>query len=88
MGDICFNYCKDLIDKTISVDEGRICKEILDLYNKEGIVVEPAGAISLACLDQFSDEIKGKKSRPSFVGEITILQELQKLKKEPFFTVI
>ena len=61
MGDICFNYCKDLIDKTISVDEGRICKEILDLYNKEGIVVEPAGAISLACLDQFSDEIKGKK---------------------------
>ena len=61
MGDICFNYCKDLIDKTISVDEGRICKEILDLYNKEGIVVEPAGAISLACLDQFRDEIKGKK---------------------------
>ena len=61
MGDICFNYCKDLIDNTISVDEGRICKEILDLYNKEGIVVEPAGAISLACLDQFSYEIKGKK---------------------------
>ena len=61
MGDICFNYCKDLIDKTISVDEGRICKEILDLYNKEGIVVEPAGAISLAYLDEFRDEIKGKK---------------------------
>ena len=36
MGDICFNYCKDLIDKTISV-EGRICKEILDLYNKEAL---------------------------------------------------
>ena len=33
----------------------------MDLYNKEGIVVEPAGAISLACLDQYSAQIKGKK---------------------------
>lgn len=61
MGEICFDYCKDLIDECISVDEGRICKEILELYNKEGIIVEPAGAISIACLDQFSNKIKGKK---------------------------
>lgn len=61
MGEICFGYCKDLIDECISVDEGRICKEILELYNKEGIIVEPAGAISTACLDQFSNKIGGKK---------------------------
>ena len=41
-------------------DKGKF-KEILDLYNKEGIVVEPAGAISLAALAQYKDELKGKR---------------------------
>ncbi len=44
----------------ITVDEGKICQTILDLYNKEAIVVEPAGAMSIAALEQYADEIKGK----------------------------
>ena len=61
VGDLCFSICRDLVDDCISVAEGRICQEILDLYNKEGIVVEPAGAISLAALAQYKDELKGKR---------------------------
>jgi hypothetical protein len=34
---------------------------VLDLYNKEGMVVEPAGALSVAALDDFAFAIKGKK---------------------------
>jgi threonine dehydratase len=30
------------------------------LYNKDAIVVEPAGALSIAALDSYKDEIKGK----------------------------
>ncbi len=49
------------MDDCISVDEGRICHEILALYNTEGIVAEPAGAISLAALDQYSSQLAGKQ---------------------------
>lgn len=61
VGDLCFAFCEDHLDDCISVDEGRICQEILTLYNTEGIVAEPAGAISLAALDQYADQLDGKR---------------------------
>jgi threonine dehydratase len=42
------------------VAEGKICSTILKLYNEDAIVVEPAGALSIAALDDFADQIKGK----------------------------
>jgi len=50
----------DLVDWIVLVDEGRVCTEQLDLYQVEGIVAEPAGALSLAALDQFAERIAGK----------------------------
>ena len=44
----------------VTVDEGKVCQTILDLYNKEAIVVEPAGALSISALEYFTEEIKGK----------------------------
>ncbi|MDP9822846.1 threonine ammonia-lyase IlvA [Nocardioides massiliensis] len=38
----------------IAVDEGRICVEMLDLYQSDGIVAEPAGALAAAALDQLA----------------------------------
>ena len=61
VGDLCFAVCETHLDDCISVDEGRICQEILALYNTEGIVAEPAGAISLAALDKYSDKLVGKQ---------------------------
>lgn len=52
--------CKEGLDDIILVPEGKVCSMILQLYNQEAIVVEPAGALSLAALDFFKDEIKGK----------------------------
>lgn len=52
--------CRDKIDQMTLVPEGKICTTILKLYNQEAIVVEPAGALSLAALDFHKDEIKGK----------------------------
>jgi threonine dehydratase len=42
------------------VSEGKVCSTILKLYNEDAIVVEPAGALSIAALDDFASEIKGK----------------------------
>ncbi|MDH7911611.1 threonine ammonia-lyase IlvA [Winogradskyella sp. SYSU M77433] len=60
VGDLTFEICKETLHDVITVDEGKICQTILELYNKEAIVVEPAGALSIAALDIYANEIKDK----------------------------
>ena len=61
VGDVTFDICKRVIDDMHLVPEGKICSTILKLYNEEAIVVEPAGALAVAALDDYADQIKGKK---------------------------
>ncbi|NNK87330.1 MAG: threonine ammonia-lyase IlvA [Flavobacteriaceae bacterium] len=60
VGDKTFALCRENLDSVKTVAEGKICQTILDLYNRDAIVVEPAGAMSLAALDQIKEEIQGK----------------------------
>ena len=60
VGDITFEICKENLDDIILVPEGKVCTTILRLYNEEAMVVEPAGALSIAALDFYKEEIKGK----------------------------
>ncbi|WP_416442934.1 threonine ammonia-lyase IlvA [Leeuwenhoekiella sp. A16] len=60
VGDRNFNICKEYLSEMVTVPEGKVCQTILDLYNKDAIVVEPAGALTLAVLEQYAEEIKGK----------------------------
>jgi threonine dehydratase len=61
MGELTYDIAQEVVDEVILVDEGKICSTILQLYNDEAIVVEPAGAVSIAALDQLASEIKGKR---------------------------
>ena len=60
VGDKTFAICKENLDSMITVPEGKVCQTILELYNKDAIVVEPAGALSIVALDYYRDEIKDK----------------------------
>ena len=60
VGDLTFSICKDVLDDMHLVPEGKACSTILQLYNEDAIVVEPAGALSIAALGDYADEIKGK----------------------------
>ncbi|MGF7215977.1 threonine dehydratase [Spirosoma lacussanchae] len=60
VGDITFDICRQNLDRVVLVPEGKVCTTILQLYNEEAIVAEPAGALSIAALDLLKDEIKGK----------------------------
>ena len=60
VGEITFPICKEVLDDMRLVPEGRVCSTILKLYNEDAIVVEPAGALSVAALEDFAAEIKGK----------------------------
>ncbi|WP_396160966.1 threonine ammonia-lyase IlvA [Flavobacterium sp.] len=60
VGKETFAVCKNTLDRMILVPEGKVCSTILQLYNEEAMVIEPAGALSIAALDFIADEIKGK----------------------------
>ncbi|TAJ14674.1 threonine ammonia-lyase [Marinilabiliaceae bacterium JC017] len=60
VGDITFNICQKVLSDLVSIPEGKVCTKILELYNYDAIVVEPAGALSIAALDYYAEEIKGK----------------------------
>ncbi|WP_415426695.1 threonine ammonia-lyase IlvA [Staphylococcus borealis] len=60
VGDITFNIAKQYVDDYIQVDEGAVCSTILDMYSKQAIVAEPAGALSVAALENYKKEIRGK----------------------------
>ncbi|MEV0618360.1 threonine ammonia-lyase IlvA [Nonomuraea sp. NPDC050404] len=46
VGETTFPLVKDLVDEVVAVDEGAICTEMLDLYQTDGIIAEPAGALA------------------------------------------
>lgn len=60
VGEIPFAICRKQITDVVVVPEGEICSTILNLYNDDAIVVEPAGALPVAALSHYKSKIKGK----------------------------
>lgn len=81
VGDITFSICKNVLDDMRLVSEGKICSTILKLYNEDAIVVEPAGAMSIAALDEFADEIKGKNVVCIVSGSNNDIERMQEIKE-------
>lgn len=80
VGDVTFDICKDLIDDIVLVDEGEVCVNIRTLYNRDAMVVEPAGALSITALEHYKDKIKGKNVLCVVSGsnnDITRSQEIE-----------
>ncbi|MBV1888090.1 MAG: threonine ammonia-lyase IlvA [Urechidicola sp.] len=60
MGGQNFETCKEALDDVLLIDEGLICSTILKVYNENALVVEPAGALSIAALELLQEKIIGK----------------------------
>ena len=60
-GALTYEICKQVLDDIVIVPEGAVCTTIIDMYNKSAIVVEPAGALSVAAMRFYADKIKGKR---------------------------
>ncbi|WP_299002320.1 threonine ammonia-lyase IlvA [uncultured Tenacibaculum sp.] len=60
VGELTYKICQENLSDMITVPEGKVCQTILEMYNKEAIVVEPAGALTISALDFYKDELKGK----------------------------
>ncbi|MEO8173975.1 MAG: threonine ammonia-lyase [Sediminibacterium sp.] len=81
VGDITFNICKNVIDDVRLIPEGKVCSTILKLYNEDAIVVEPAGALSIAALDYYADVIPGKNVVCIVSGGNNDIDRMQEIKE-------
>ena len=60
VGELNFELCKDSLNEVVSVPEGKVCSSILELYNNDAMVVEPSGALTIAALDQLTEQLRDK----------------------------
>ena len=60
VGEKTFPICLEHLESIQLVDEGKVCSTLIQMYSESGIVLEPAGCLSVAVLDDFRNEIKGK----------------------------
>ncbi len=81
VGKNTFDVMKDVVDDVVLVPEGKVCSTILQLYNEEAIVVEPAGSLAIAALDFVQDKIKGKKVVCLVSGSNNDIVRMQEIKE-------
>ncbi|WP_160033741.1 threonine ammonia-lyase IlvA [Paenibacillus sp. An7] len=81
VGDLTYDICTRTLDDVVKVPEGKACTTILELYNENAIVVEPAGSLAVAALEQYKDQIKGKKVVCIISGGNNDIDRMQEIKE-------
>jgi threonine dehydratase len=81
VGQLTYEICKEILDDVVLVPEGKACTTILELYNENAIVVEPAGALSIAALDFCKDQIKDKNVVCVISGGNNDIGRMQEIKE-------
>lgn len=82
VGEKTFEICNKYVDDIVTVPEGKDCTTILDLYNKHAIIAEPAGALPVAALDYYKDQIKGKSVVCIISGGNNDISRMQEIKEK------
>lgn len=60
VGELTYKLTSNVVDLILLAPEGKVCSTMIDLYQQDGIIAEPAGALSLSVLDDLKEQIKGK----------------------------
>jgi threonine dehydratase len=82
VGELTYPICREVLDDMLLVPEGKVCTTILKLYNEDAIVVEPAGALSVAVLDLYKHKLKGKKVVCIISGGNNDIDRMQEIKEK------
>lgn len=82
VGNRTFEICKDILHDMAVVEEGWVCETILSLYNKDAIVVEPAGALSVAVLEKYKEQIEGKNVVCIISGSNNDITRMEEIKEK------
>lgn len=80
-GELTYEICKQSLDDVLSIPEGKVCTTILDLYNQSAIIAEPAGALPVAALDLYREQIRGKTVICLISGGNNDVDRMQEIKE-------
>lgn len=81
VGELNFQICRDMVDEFLLVPEGKVCTTILELYNENAIVAEPAGVLPIAALDQLAERIRGKNVACILSGGNNDIERMPEIKE-------
>lgn len=81
VGDKTFEICKEVLSDMLLVPEGKVSSTILQLYNEDAIVAEPAGALAIASLEQYGEKLKGKRVVCIVSGGNNDIDRMQEIKE-------
>ncbi|ANE45674.1 threonine dehydratase [Paenibacillus swuensis] len=82
VGQLTYDICSHLLDDIVTVPNGKVCSTILELYNSNAIVMEPAGALPVAALESYKDKIEGKRVVCVISGSNNDIDRLQDFKEK------
>ena len=82
VGQLTYEICKKYVTDIVPVPEGKVCSTILELYNLHAIIAEPAGALPIAALDFYKEEIKGKSIVCVISGGNNDIGRMQEIKEK------
>jgi threonine dehydratase len=82
VGSLTFDICRNILHDVIPVDEGKVCEIILSLYNRDAIVAEPAGALSVAALATCKNDIEGKNVVCIISGSNNDITRMEEIKEK------
>lgn len=80
-GELTYMICRELLDDIVVVPEGKVCTTLLELYNENAIVAEPAGALSVAALDAYREQLEGKTVVCIISGGNNDVDRMQEMKE-------
>ncbi|WP_151736699.1 threonine ammonia-lyase IlvA [Paenibacillus tengchongensis] len=81
VGGLTYDICARHLDDVVKVPEGKACTTILEMYNENAIVVEPAGSLPIAALEQYKDQIRGKTVVCIVSGGNNDIDRMQEIKE-------
>ncbi|WP_233129683.1 threonine ammonia-lyase IlvA [Salimicrobium humidisoli] len=81
VGELTFQIARQVMEDVVCVPEGKVCTTILNLYNENAIIAEPAGALSVTALDFYREEIKGKTIVCVISGGNNDISRMQEMKE-------
>ena len=60
VGELTYKIGKDVIDNIYTINKNELCSNIVDIYQNEGIILEPAGCLGISSLEYLKTQIVGK----------------------------
>jgi threonine dehydratase len=61
VGALPYALCRKNLAGLQAVEAGALCTTMIELYQNEGIVTEPAGALAVTALEPLADQLKGQR---------------------------